>query len=338
MFCLFCKLPYRIQLYFRRLNDSFFFESPLIIFKRIILKVSDVQLIDNLFLYFLIVAGVILALVIFFVFYFLIKYQSKSDFDLPSQKERGERMEWILGSIATITVGVFAYLSFVTMDEIQTIPEGSTPFIEITGHQWWWEAKYPESGVVTANQIHIPVGKRILLKLNSADVIHSWWVPELGRKMDMIPGIDNYIWFYAGEAGEFEGPCSEFCGTQHARMRIRVIAQSQEDFNDWVDRQLKPIVSTGGPLFMEGKQLFEVKTCTHCHTVGSENNSESIGPDLTHFASRKWFLANWKENNSRNLRAWLTNPQKVKSGARMPNFIFTENELNALVAYVHGLR
>ncbi len=111
---------------------------------------------------------------------------------MPSQEERGERMEWILGGIATMTVAVFAYLSFVTMDKIQTIPEDATPFIEITGHQWWWEASYPESGVVSANQIHIPVGKRILLKLNSADVIHSWWVPELGRKMDMIPGVDNF--------------------------------------------------------------------------------------------------------------------------------------------------
>lgn len=302
------------------------------------MKVTDVQLIDNLFLYFLIVAGIILALVVFFVFYFLIKYRAKTNSDIPSQDERGERMEWILGGIATVTVGVFAYMSFVTMDKIQTIPDDTIPFIEITGHQWWWEAKYPESGVVTANQIHIPVGKRILLKLNSADVIHSWWVPELGRKMDMIPGVDNFIWFYAEKAGEYEGPCSEFCGTQHARMRIRVIAQSTEDFNAWKKQQLHPSIDEGSALFMKGKHLFETKTCSHCHTVNGVADSENIGPDLTHFASRKRFLADMKLNNKQNLRTWLSNPQKVKSGARMPNFILSENELDALVTYVHGLK
>ena len=132
------------------------------------------------------------------------------------------------------------------MNEIQTIPDNPKPDIVITGHQWWWEAEYPDSKVITANVVHIPAGKKILLALNSADVIHSWWVPELGRKIDMIPALTNYMWMYAEKPGEYLGTCSEFCGAQHARMRIRVIADSQENFEfDVIGKYVKRISEIG---------------------------------------------------------------------------------------------
>lgn len=299
---------------------------------------SDVEIIDNLFFYFLIVATIIFAAVVFFIFYSLIKFRAKKNPCLPSQKERSERLEWILGTLATVITGIFLYLSIVAMNKIQSIPKSYKPFMEITGHQWWWEAKYTDSGAITANQIYIPTGKRILLKLTAADVIHSWWVPELGRKMDMIPGVTNYVWCYAEKEGEYLGSCSEFCGAQHARMRIRVIALNDEDYKVWTRNQLKPAVNAGDSLFMKGKQLFEQKTCTECHAINGTSYTANIGPNLTHFASRKRFLGDMLDNNEENLRAWLKDPQKVKEGSRMPNFIFNDEELDALVTYIHNLK
>jgi len=302
------------------------------------LKITDVDLIEELFVYFLVVASIIFLLVVFFTFFYLFRYGVKKRPETPSQKVGNGNVEYFLATLVTIITGVFVYLTIVTMGEVQTIPENPKPFLEITGHQWWWEAKYPNSGVITANQIYIPTGKKILLKLNSADVIHSWWVPELGRKMDMMPGRDNYMWFYADKEGEYLGTCSEFCGVQHARMRIRVTALNPEEFEVWEQQQLKPVATSTNKQFLKGKQLFETKTCTNCHAINGTDFKENIGPNLTHFASRKRFLADMKVNDEKNLRSWLTNPQDVKSGVKMPNFILSESEIGALVAYLNNLK
>lgn len=302
------------------------------------LQASDVDLIEQLFIYFLIAAGIVFFLVVFYTFFYLFRYGVKRRPETPSQAEGSERVEFFLAIVASALTGFFIYLTIVTMEEVQTIPENPKPFLEITGHQWWWEAKYPESGVITANQIFIPTGKKLLLKLNSADVIHSWWVPELGRKLDMIPGNYNYMWFYAEKEGEYLGTCSEFCGVQHARMRIRVTALNPKDFEIWQQQQLLPVATSSDELFQKGKQLFESKTCTNCHAINGTEFKENIGPNLTHFASRKRFLADMKVNNEENLRAWLTNPQAIKSGVKMPNFILSANEINALTAYISSLK
>lgn len=301
-------------------------------------KLSDVDLIEQLFIYFLIAASIVFLLVVFYTFFYLFKYGVKRSPETPSQVEGSERVEFFLAIVATGLTGLFIYLTIVTMEKIQTIPENPKPFLEITGHQWWWEAEYPESGVITANQIYIPTGKKLLLKLSSADVAHSWWVPELGRKLDMIPGIESYMWFYAEKPGEYLGTCSEFCGVQHARMRIRVTALNPKDFEVWQQQQLLPVATSSDELFLKGKQLFETKTCTNCHAINGTDFEENIGPNLTHFASRKRFLADMKVNNEANLRAWLTNPQDVKSGVKMPNFILSDSEIDALVAYINRLK
>ena len=304
----------------------------------IALQVTDVKLMDNLFVYFLVVASIIFALVTFYTFFYLIRYGVKKKPETPLQIEGSEKVEYFLAIVATAITGVFVYLTIVTMEEVQTIPENPKPFLEITGHQWWWEAKYPNSGVITANQIYIPTGQKILLKLTSADVVHSWWVPELGRKLDMIPGVQNYMWMYADKEGEYLGTCSEFCGAQHARMRIRITALNPKDFEEWQQQQLQPVVTSTDILFLKGKQLFETKTCTNCHAINGTDFKANIGPNLTHFASRKRFLADMKVNNKQNLRAWITNPQEVKQGVKMPNFILSEVEIDALVAYLNNLK
>lgn len=296
------------------------------------------KLIDHLFLYFIVVAGIIFLLVVGYITYYLIKYNSKRRPQLPPQLEGSVSVEIFLTAMAIAVTSVFVYLTISTMGKVQDIPEHPEPFLQITGHQWWWEARYPKSGVVTANQIHIPIGKKVLLQLNSADVIHSWWVQDLAQKMDMIPGNTNYIWMYAAHEGEYLGTCSEFCGQGHARMRIRVTAQTPKDFANWERQQLLPAVSSHNPLSIKGKELFEQKTCTNCHSLNGMDYASDIGPNLTHFASRKRFLADMKDNNSENLKEWLRNPQEVKPGTRMPNYILSTNELNALVTYITTLK
>lgn len=300
---------------------------------------NDVDLINELFQYFLVVAASIFLLVVGYTFYYVFKYSNKKQPETPQQEEGSERIEIILATIATVITGVFVYLTITSINTIQKIPDNPKPFLEITGHQWWWEAKYPQSGVITANQIYIPTGKRILLKLTSADVVHDWWVYKLGRKMDMIPGRYNYMYMYADKPGEYLGACSEFCGVEHARMRIRVIALKPKDFKVWQQHQLQPVVSkTKDALFEKGKKLFEEKTCTNCHAINGTPYKEDIGPNLTHFGSRKRFLADMLVNNKKNLTAWITNPQKVKPGAKMPNFILSKSEIKALVTYLHNLK
>lgn len=299
---------------------------------------SNVELIDHLFLYFLVVAGIIFLLVVGYITYYLIKYNSERRPEMPPQLEGSIAVEIFLTSLAVAVTSVFVFLTISTMGKVQNIPEHPEPFLQITGHQWWWEARYPKSGVVTANQIHIPVGEKVLLQLNSSDVIHSWWVKELAQKMDMIPGNTNYIWMYAAHEGEYLGTCSEFCGQGHARMRIRITAQNPEDFKQWEHQQLLPLANNDNPLVIRGRELFEQKTCTNCHSLSGTDYSMDIGPNLAHFASRKRFLADMKDNNNDNLKAWLRDPQEVKPGAHMPNFILSTSELDALVAYITTLK
>ena len=287
---------------------------------------------------FAVVAAIILGLVIFFTYRYTSKYRAKGPNDEPPTGTVSHKFEIFALIVSFLITAFFMFFTVKSMNEIQTIPEDPKPDIVITGHQWWWEAEYPASKVITSNVVHIPAGKKILLALNSADVIHSWWVPELGRKIDMIPGLTNYMWMYAEKPGEYLGTCSEFCGAQHARMRIRVIAESQENFEKWEKEQLKPVIADGDALFQKGKNLFEEKTCTNCHAINGTDYTANIGPNLTHFGSRERFLGDFKEVNASNLKAWLKDPQKVKQGAKMPNFILSEEELNALVEYIIHLK
>ncbi len=257
-----------------------------------------------LFWSFIIVAAIILGLVIFFTYRYTSKYKAKSASDQPPKGTISHKFEIFALILSFLITAFFMFFTVQSMNEIQTIPDNPKPDIIITGHQWWWEAKYSDSKVITSNEVHIPAGKKVLLALNSADVIHSWWVPELGRKMDMIPGLTNYMWMYAEKPGEYLGTCSEFCGMQHARMRIRVIADDEATFKKWQEDQLQPVIVHGTALFEKGKKLFEQKTCTNCHAINGTSYNENIGPNLTHFASRERFLGDFKEVNAANLREW----------------------------------
>jgi cytochrome c oxidase subunit 2 len=208
--------------------------------------------------------------------------------------------------------------------------------VVITGHQWWWEVQYPAAHLITANEIHLPVGKTLLLKLLSGDVIHDWWVPELGNKMDMVPNRDNYIWLTINKPGTYYGTCSEFCGAQHAHMMIRVVAQPDQDYQSWLQSNQQaalPAVSRS-----KGAQVFNSLSCADCHRIQGTPAMGSAGPDLTHVASRQTLLSGMLINNESNLEAWLRDPQKVKPGANMPKFLLSDSTLKALVAYLNSLK
>jgi cytochrome c oxidase subunit 2 len=207
------------------------------------------------------------------------------------------------------------------------------PDLTVIGHQWWWEARYPD-GTVAANEIHIPVQSNLLLNVESADVIHDFWVPQLGRKMDMIPGHPNMIWIRANAPGDYLGTCAEYCGAEHAWMRILVVAQTTADYKNWLARQRRPAPSPATDLERRGLQVFRDKTCVSCHEIKGVNPETSVAPDLTHFASRATLGSGVQENNPDTLRLWLEDPQLVKPDCHMPSFHLEKDEVSALTAYL----
>ncbi|MBX3011666.1 MAG: cytochrome c oxidase subunit II [Caldilineaceae bacterium] len=209
--------------------------------------------------------------------------------------------------------------------------------VEVIGHQWWWEVRYPEHGVITANEIHIPVGQPVQIKLSSADVIHSFWVPELHGKLDMIPGRTNTFWIEADEVGEFWGLCAEFCGTQHAKMLFLAIAIPPTEFSDWLAAQQQAPPEPTTALAVLGQQIFLDRPCAQCHAIAGTPATGRLGPDLTHLASRRTLAAGIMENNLGNLGGWLVDPQHTKSGNLMPASVLSGEELQALLAYLQTL-
>jgi cytochrome c oxidase subunit 2 len=205
------------------------------------------------------------------------------------------------------------------------------PDLVITGHQWWWEARYP-NGATTANEIHIPAGRRLLARIESADVIHDFWVPQLARKMDAVPGRPSYLWLEADTPGLYPGACSEFCGKQHAWMRFQVVAESDAGFSAWVSRQATP--TSGEP---EGSRIFQQQKCGDCHTVSSTDSRSLIGPPLAHISGRR-LLGGEIPNNAANLTRWIVEPQSIKPGNRMPNPRLSSSDSRLLTTYLESLQ
>jgi len=295
--------------------------------------------INSLFYQFLIVAAIIAALVTGIVVYSAIRYRRSRRLDEPAQVHGNRRLEIVWTVAALLTVGYFFVLTARAMVKInQSFGENPKPDIVVTAHQWWWDMRYPQQHVITANELHIPAGKRLLMQIQSADVVHDWWVPQLGRKIDAVPGRVNHTWIQADKPGIYEGTCSEYCGAQHAWMRIRVVAEPEDQFNRWLEQQEAPGNAPGDTLAVEGQRLFEEKSCAECHAVRGTPAKAHIGPDLTHLGSRQTILSGMLSNTPEHLHEWLQNPQKIKKGANMPNFMLSDHEINALVAYLKGLK
>jgi cytochrome c oxidase subunit 2 len=216
---------------------------------------------------------------------------------------------------------------------------GSTALtVEVVGHQWWWEVRYPGTRAVTANEIHVPAGERVALVGTSADVIHSFWVPRLNRKIDLIPGRENRIVLEPTDPGRYRGECYEFCGLQHTHMGLEVIADPPARFRAWLATVARDALQPATAEERRGRRVFLENACSACHQLRGTRAHARVGPDLTHLASRDTIAALTRRDTPAELREWLTDPQRVKPGARMPAVPLSEADASALLAYLRSLR
>lgn len=246
----------------------------------------------------------------------------------------------VLGGIVfpALVLAVILFFTITTLQTISTLEAAEGLTVEVIGRQWWWEVRYPAEQVTTANEIHIPVGQPVRLVLKAGDVIHSFWVPELAGKMDLLPGQTNSLWLQAEEAGTYRGLCAEFCGIQHAKMQYLVVAVPPAEFNTWLARQQQPAPAPTDERIRYGQQLFLGSACVYCHTVRGTNASGQLGPDLTHVASRQTLAAGILPNNRGTLAGWILNPQHIKPGNLMPPTHLSGGELQALLDYLGTLQ
>ena len=284
-----------------------------------------------------VILALIFAVVAGIIVYALMRFRWREGESDPHQLAGNKTVELVWTAIPCAIVLALFTLTARTMSLSDPAP-APEPDLIVIGHQWWWEARYKNTGAVVANEIHIPVGRALSIRLESTDVLHEFWVPELARKITAVPGHPNHIWIEADKAGTYLGVCSEFCGTEHAWMRFLVIAEPPEQFDAWEQAQLQPSVRPVEDPAAKGLALFQQMSCVSCHGINGTVANARVGPDLTHFASRRQLGAGIAENTPENLRRWLADPHRVKPGVNMPNFNFTDEQLTELVAYLETLK
>jgi cytochrome c oxidase subunit II len=259
----------------------------------------------------------------------------------------GERLGWTVVLVGGVAVPIVLISTLFVVSNLFVIKTTEAPAANTTkrtvlviGHQWWWEVRYPGTDAVTANEIHIPVRTPVRVEVRSADVIHSFWVPELNRKIDTLPGSTNAIELYADKVGRYRGQCAEFCGLQHAHMGLWVYADPPAEFRSWLARQERPATTVpSSSQAAAGRNVFLDGACATCHAIRGTSASGDVGPDLTHFAGRTTIGALTLPNDRTALRDWIQSSQRYKPGNQMPDFPrLGASQLDALVAYLEGLR
>ena len=267
-----------------------------------------------------------------------IRYRRRAGDELPPQVHGNIAIEiaWTTGPV--LVVGFILFLTVPVIFQTQAPAPMGAMDVEVVGHQFWWEFRYPDANVDTANELHLPVGRTVSLILHSNDVIHSFWIPAVGGKRDAIPGHTNFIWLTPNSTGSFPGQCYQLCGYSHANMRDRAIIQPQPDFAAWLAAQQQPPDQPTDPVTAEGAQLFQRTSCPSCQTINGTPAQGKIGPNLTHFASRGTFAGSIFETNADNIRLWLKDPPGVKPGSLMPNYHLTDHQLDVLVVYLQALQ
>jgi cytochrome c oxidase subunit II len=295
--------------------------------------------------YFALIITTLIFIVVFsLLVYIIAKYRDRipDDDTEPAQVHGSDRLEsaWTIVPILIVLV-----LFFATFRVIETIQGAEAPknAVQITaiGHQYWWEFRYAQLGVVTANELHIPLSEKALpmpsyIRLLSADTDHSFWVPQLAGKTDLIPNRINSMWIEPHATGMYVGQCSMFCGIQHANMLLRVYVQSPDDFNKWVAQQKEPAVASDA--VAAGRRVFERTACVNCHTIAGTIADGRFGPDLTHLMSRATIAAGAALNTPENMKTWVKDPQTIKPGCLMPDMQLNDTDLDNLVAYLETLQ
>jgi cytochrome c oxidase subunit 2 len=254
------------------------------------------------------------------------------------------RNRWLLGGSAVLSALVLAAAFTVMLRTHHALdPEARADLtVRVVGHRWWWEFRYqgqrPSDEIVTANELHIPTGRRVRLELTSVDVIHSWWVPNLQGKVDLVPGKTSITWLQADEPGVSRGQCAEYCGLQHARMSLLVVAEPPAEFGRWLALQRQPAAEPADDVSRRGRTIFQSSGCGYCHAVRGTPTLGLLAPDLTHLASRRTIAAATLANVRGNLAGWVADPQGLKPGNMMPRVPLGSADLLAVVAYLETLR
>lgn len=272
---------------------------------------------------------------------------SRHEYISPDEGSEQRNARWV-GIFTVITaVVLFTYLVVDLVNGRAIAAEGRAPkqavTIQVTGNQWWWDVQYVSPGdpsriLQTANEVHIPVGEPVVLELQSSDVIHSLWIPRLNGKMDLIPMHTNRLHIRADSAGRYLGECAEFCGHQHAKMRLEIVAEPRADFERWYRAQLGTPAQPTDSVRRVGQGVFLTKGCPVCHNIAGTPATGRTGPDLSHVASRRMLASGTLPNTRGNLAGWILDPQGIKPGTKMPSNQLQPSELQALLAYLESLR
>ena len=328
--------------------------------------VAEKQL--NVFWWILIGAAIVFVIVEAALAYSIIKYRRKDESETPKQTHGNAKLELVWTTLPALMLIIIAIPTINTLFYAAEPPKHALEqhTLQAIGHQWWFEFRYPSPSdenkeIVTANEVYIPVGYPISIELDSVDVIHSFWVPKLAGKVDMVPAEGNKMWFEADEPGVYYGQCAEYCGDSHANMRFRVVAVPENEFNDWLAYQSAPAIESPDALALSGQEVFKSAGCSGCHalkTVVNKGSKGRIGPNLTHVASRRHLAAGVLTNSEDggpvndsylqdNLRNWIKDPNSIKPGNIMsaqgvvytdPDRKLTEEEISALVGYLTTLK
>jgi len=265
-----------------------------------------------------------------------------------SRRDPGERMpldesaarRWVLlGGVAmpVVVLSLLVAVSARSLARLASPPSREVTTVEVIGHRWWWEVRYPDYAVTTANEIVLPAGRSVRLRVRSADVIHSLWIPQLQRKIDLEPGTWNTTWIRADDAGQYRGVCAEFCGESHALMQLLVEALPPDRWDAWVTHARAPATIPADRSEQLGEQVF-LSTCAYCHTIEGTPAHGAVGPDLTHLASRRTIVSALLPNTQANLARWISGPQRVKPGALMPPFRLDDGRMRALLDFLESLQ
>ncbi len=273
-----------------------------------------------------------------FLVYSIIKFRRRSETDLPAQVHGNTRLEITWTLLPAVVLLIIAVPTISTIFASDTVPPTANQRITVIGHQWWWEIRYPDLNIVTANELHLPAGQTAVFDLQTADVIHAFWIPRMGGKVDAIPNRENRLWFTPEETGEFYGQCTEFCGFQHANMKHRLFVDTKEDFERWVRQQAAPAAEPMSASARRGAQAFQNGSCVACHTINGTNARGLLGPDLTHVGSRKTIAAGVLDNTAENMARWIKDTQSIKPGNKMVISPPSDAEIADIVAYLQGLK
>ena len=269
--------------------------------------------------------------------YAVIRFREKPGQGLPRQIHGNTRLEVTWTIIPVFILAIIAVPTVSTIFKVAAAPKPDALHVTVVGHQWWWEFEYPDLGIVTANELYVPVGRQVAISLESADVIHSFWIPRMGGKRDVVPNTVNNLWFTPERTGEYLGQCAEFCGESHANMHMRLFVVTQEEFEAWVEKQRQPASAESQD--MAGAEIFALRGCGVCHAIAGTDHQGELGPDLTHFASRTTLASGILSSAEPNaLEDWLRDPPALKPGSKMPNLSLIDSEVEALTSYLRSLK